>query len=313
MDRIDLEGRVALSERRRVNAFSSIEEELEILQDQIKALVSLQKIANLEVPAGRMDANLEHAAPGKCQSSLYVIGLFGTGRRYINRLIIAEHGRRGQVFPGYDLSACRSNTSDLQRPCHHQTRSFFPSVPAGGDEPYPGSSRIGICGFDLRLSSSPRFVADQLDLVADLHSRKQNDRTGVSQVFKNPDDLCDYLDQNFFEFEAFAEGDPDYYAAVPGPRFLSFQEFVEETCLLRQSATLALRLEDFMIDPLREFSRLAQVMSVDLDLSELRLACPRTRLYGHLMVRDKVPRFRSFIDRLNAETRARIEKIGYQI
>ena len=74
----------------------------------------------------------------------------------------------------------------------------------------------------------------------------------------------------FSEFKAFAEGDPDFFAAVGGPRFLSFPEFVEETELYLQSATLALRLEDFMIDPLKEFSRIVEVMSVDLDLSRLQ-------------------------------------------
>jgi hypothetical protein len=56
--------------------------------------------------------------------------------------------------------------------------------------------------------------------------------------------------QNFFEFKAFAKGDPDFFSAIPGdPPFLSFPEFVEEIELFLQSATLTLRLEDFMIDP----------------------------------------------------------------
>jgi hypothetical protein len=73
----------------------------------------------------------------------------------------------------------------------------------------------------------------------------------------------------FSEFKAFAEGDPDFFAGAPGPRFLSFPEFVEETELHLQSATLTLRLEDFMIDPFKEFSKIVEVMSVDLDLSRL--------------------------------------------
>ena len=133
----------------------------------------------------------------------------------------------------------------------------------------------------------------------------------ISERYKNSDDLCVDLEQNFLEFKAFAEGDPDFFAAVPGPRFLSFAEFVEETELYLQSATLALRLEDFMIDPLKEFSKIAEVMSVDLDLSRLRLALPRTKRYGFLAVKEKVPRFRDYINGLDAETKRRIEKIGY--
>jgi hypothetical protein len=121
------------------------------------------------------------------------------------------------------------------------------------------------------------------------------------------------LEQNFSEFNAFAEGDPDFFAGVPGPRFLSFQEFIEETELHLQSATLALRLEDFMIDPFKEFSKIVKVMSVDLDLNRLSVASPRTKPYGYLTVKEKVPRFRSFIDGLNAETKGRIETIGYSL
>jgi hypothetical protein len=135
--------------------------------------------------------------------------------------------------------------------------------------------------------------------------------SGISQIYKNPDDLCADLERRFLEFKAFAEGDPDFFVGAPGPRFLSFPEFVEETELHVQSATLTLRLEDFMIDPLNEFSKIAEVMSVDLDLSRLSVAPPKTKPYGYLAVKDNVPRFREYINGLDAETKRRIEKIGY--
>jgi len=115
------------------------------------------------------------------------------------------------------------------------------------------------------------------------------------------------------KFEAFAEGKPEFFAGAPGLPFLSFPEFVEETELHLQSATLALRLEDCMIDPRKEFSKIVEVMSVDLDLSCLRVAPPRTKPYGYLAVKEKVPRFRDFINDLDAETKRRIEKIGYKV
>ena len=94
---------------------------------------------------------------------------------------------------------------------------------------------------------------------------------------------------------------------------MSFQEFVEETELFLEAATLTLRLEDFMIDPTKEFSKIVEVMSVDLDFSRLRVAPPRTRPYGHLAVREKSPRFRAFINELSPETTRRIERIGYRV
>ena len=68
-----------------------------------------------------------------------------------------------------------------------------------------------------------------------------------------------------------------------------------------------------MIDPVKEFSKIVEVMSVDVDLSHLRVATPRTKPYGYLAVKEKVPRFRDFINDLDAETKRRIEKIGYNV
>jgi len=136
---------------------------------------------------------------------------------------------------------------------------------------------------------------------------------GISGTYKNTDRLCADLEQSFSEFKAFADGDTDFSAAGPGPRFLTFAEFVEETELFLQSATLTLRLEDFMIDPLKEFSKIVEVMSVDLDLSGLHVAPPKTKPYRYLAVQEKVPRFRDFIHGLDAETKRRIERIGYKV
>ena len=80
-----------------------------------------------------------------------------------------------------------------------------------------------------------------------------------------------------------------------------------------ESNALTLKLEDFMIDPRKEFSKILEVMSADLDLDCLSLAPPRTKPYGHLAVREQVPEFRLFMDGLDAETKKRIEKIGYTV
>jgi hypothetical protein len=121
------------------------------------------------------------------------------------------------------------------------------------------------------------------------------------------------LELKFSEFKSFADGDPEFFASAPGPRFLSFAEFVEETGLHLQAATLALRLEDFMADPRKEFRKIVEVMSVDLDSSCLSVAPPKAKPYGYLAVKDKAPRFRNFIDDLDSETKRRIEKIGYNV
>jgi hypothetical protein len=305
-----LEERSERRDRIRVD-LSSIEEALVILQDQITTLISLQKVGNLEAPAGGSDANLEQGASGKYRTA-YVIGLFGTGRRYINELIVGNMGERARYFR--DTIRLHAGPTPLIYSGH----ATIKHAPSFLQYPPEVTSRIleAVGAGFADLIFVYRHPLDSLLtnwIWWQIYIRENRMIAGISQIFKNPNDLCDYLEQNFAEFEAFAEGEADFYAVVPGSRFLSFVEFVEETELLRQAATLALRLEDFMVDPVREFSRMAQVMSVDFDLNGRSVARPKTRAYGYLTVKDKVPRFRDFIDRLDAETRGRIEKIGYRI
>jgi hypothetical protein len=286
-------------------------------------MVALEgRLAQLEtssVPTGGMQRDLEKRArdnspsyfdtgPGNDKTA-YVIGLFGTGRRYINELMLENIGERAKYFrdtirlhPGptpmiYSGHATMKHVSRAQELPAVMSR-ILDAVRSG----FANSIFVYRHPLDSLLTNWIwwRTCIRENRLIS-----------GISQVYKNADDLCADLDRNYFDFKAFAEGDPDFFAGVPGPRFLSFLEFVEETELHFQAATLTLRLEDFMIDPLKEFSKIVEAMSVDLDLSRLCLAAPKAKPYGYLAVKGRVPRFRNFIDGLNAETKRRIERIGY--
>ncbi len=245
------------------------------------------------------------------EKTTYLIGLFGTGRRYVNELILQNIGDRAKYFkdtirlhPGPTPMIYSGHATMRHVSCAQE----LPAVMKGILE----AVRSGFAN----LIFVYRHPLDSLLtnwIWWRTYIRDNRSISGISQVYKNTDGLCADLEENFSEFEAFAEGNPDFFAALPGPRFLSFAEFVEETELHIQAATLTLRLEDFMIDPSREFARIIQIMSVDLDLGRLCVAPPRTRPYGYMAVNDKVPRFRNFIDGLDAGTKRRIEKIGYRV
>jgi len=239
----------------------------------------------------------------------YLIGLFGTGRWYVIELMLANIGARAKYVkdairfhPGptsmiYSGHATMKYVSSLQHP-PVITRLILQAVRDGFADL--------IFVYRHPLDS---LLTNWIWWRTYIHDDKMI--RGISDVHKTTDDLCADLEQNYGDFEAFAAGDPVFFADARDQRFLSFSEFVEETELHLQSATLTLRLEDFMIDPVREFSKIGKVMSVDLDVSRWRAVPLRAKLYGHLEVRDKVPRFRDFIDGLSAETKGRIEKIGY--
>ncbi len=241
--------------------------------------------------------------------TVYVIGLLGTGRSYINELILQNIGRRAQYF---------------------RDRIYYQSGPTSMI--YSGHATIRYVSRQQEVPEVTRCILEAVRLgFADLifvyrhpidslltnwvwwrtYIRYNKMITGITEIYKNIDDLCADLGQNFSEFMAFAEGSPSFFE--PGLSFLSFPEFVEETLLYLQFATLTLRLEDFTIDPLKEFSKIVEVMSVDLDLRHLHVAPPRTKPYGYLTVKEKLPLFRNFINELNAETKRGIEKIGYNV
>ena len=245
----------------------------------------------------------------------YIIGLFGTGRWYINDLVRQNIGERARYFreentAKFPIHPCPTS---MIHSCHATLRYV-----SRGQKPPAITRRIlelvrsGFADlFFIYRHPLDSLLTNWVWWRAYIHNNRGN--SGISHVYGNTDNLCADLEQNFSEFKIFAEGNPEFFAAKPGTRFLSFPEFVEETELHLQSATLALRLEDFMIDPLKEFSKIVDVMSVDLDLSSLRITPPRTQPYRYLAVKEKVLPFRDFINGLNAETKRRIEKIGYSV
>jgi hypothetical protein len=301
--------------------FSAIEQRLELLQTQVHSLVSLQKTLHQEVSAGSDMKDAEKptrkSSASRLDTSLgsdktaYVIGLFGSGRTYVNELMRHNIGERAKYF----RDGIRVHPGPT--PMIYSGHATIRHVSRGQELP----AVTGRLLESVRLGFSDLIFLYRHPLDSLLtnwvwwRAKLRQDRTilGISEFYKDSNDLCAELERNFSEFQAFAEGDPDFFAGSPGARFLSFLEFVEETELYRQSATLSLRLEDFMTDPLKEFSRIVEVMSVDLDLSRLYLVPPRSMPYGYLAARERVSRFRDFINGLDELTKSRIDKLGYSL
>jgi hypothetical protein len=248
-----------------------------------------------------------------CDRTAYIIGLYGTGRHYINELISANLGKRA-IYLIEGLRYVPAPTSLIYS--YHATIKYTRLFQARPELTSRLLRSVGSGFADLIFIY--RHPLDSLLsnwIWMRIYIQRQCRWWGqdISVAYANAEDLCAVLEQNFAEFKAFADGDASFSAVIPGPRFLSFGEFVEETALFIERATLSLRLEDFMIDPLKEFSKIVRVMSVDLDTRGLLLPRPRTQLYRYRTVAARVPRFRAFIDELDAETKRRIEKMGYQI
>jgi hypothetical protein len=242
----------------------------------------------------------------------YLIGLFGSGRLYINELMMLNLGKRAKYFrdtirvhPG-PTSMIYSGHATIK---HVSRLQALPAVTSRILE----AVRWGFADLIFVYRHPLDSLLTNWIWWRSYIREGRGTNPGISRTYNHTDDLCADLEQNFSEFKAFAEGRPDFFVAAPGPRFLSFPEFVEETELHLQSATLTLRLEDFMIHPSKEFSKILEVLAIDLDSSRLHVYLPRAKPYRHLAVKENVPRFRDFINGLGSETKRRIEKIGYNL
>ncbi|MGD0134406.1 MAG: hypothetical protein ABSE57_20340 [Bryobacteraceae bacterium] len=310
MDVTALEGRMAQWEMSSIALWEGIQAQLELLNQEVRTLASTGHGAHLEQRSGehpRVFVNMrrEH------DRTAYLIGLFGTGRRYINELMLANIGERAKYFR--DTIGLHPGPTPMIYSGHATIRHI--SRGQASPEVMRSILKAVRSGF-ADLIFVYRHPLDSLLtnwIWWRTYIRENRAISGISQAYLTADDLCAEVDQHFFEFQAFADGDPDFFAGMPGPRFLSFPEFVEETELHVQSATLTLGLENFIIDPSKEFSKIIEVMSVDLDLSRVNVTPPKTKPYRYLEVQERVPRFRKLIDGLDAETRRRIEKIGYHL
>jgi hypothetical protein len=327
-----LEGELARLDNPGVPVAEPMRARIALLRQQVNVLADMQKTINVDAtassvkiqqrfekrndslssPAELQDQERRDMQWGRAESkdrTTYVIGLFGTGRRYINELLIENIGERTKYFR--DGIRLHPGPTPMIYSGHITTK-------------YPSRAQEAPVVMKYILESVKSAFADLIfvyrhpldSLLTNwvwwrTYIRDNRAISGISEMYQNTDDLCAVLERNFADFKAFAEGDPGFFEALPGPRFLSFSEFVEETELHLQSNPLALRLEDFMIDPRKEFSKILEVMSVDVDLEHLSLAPPRTKPLGYLAVRERVPQFRNFIDGLDAVTTKRMEDIGY--
>lgn len=298
---VSLRTRLAESERIRTD----LQTELASLRDEMRAIggqESQQRPASLRPGAERRGAHYRTA---------YIVGLFGTGRVYLCDLIqknIEERSRYlrdGIRFHPVPTPMIYSGHATFKYVCRGQR-------PPGVMSRVLQAQRAGFAD----LIFVYRHPLDSLLtnwIWWRKHIRDQICISGISQVYAGTDDLCTDLEQNFDEFEAFAEGDPGFFPSMPpGPPFLSIARFVEETQLhLEAGATLAVRLEDCVTDPLKEFSKVAQVLGTPLDPNQLDIEPPRSKPYGYVSVANRVPEFRKFINGLDAKTKSRIEMLGY--
>ena len=251
-------------------------------------------------------------SPPASERTAYVVGLFGSGRQYVCGLVRQNLGERAQYF----RDAIRLHVGPT--PMIYSGHATLKYVSRAQHLPAV-TSRV-LDAVNARYADLIFVYRHPLDSLLTnwvwwrTYIRESKCIAGISQVYRSTGDLCADLERNFADFQSFAAGDPAFFAAVRGPRFLSFAEFVEETELyLASAATLTLRLENFSIDPQKEFSKILEVMAADVDLNGFRVDSPRSKPYGYRVVQDQSPGSEVLSTTLRAGTKRRIERLGYEL
>jgi len=248
-------------------------------------------------------------------STIYVVGLFGSGRMYLGDVIRNHIGERA-VYYRDELRHESTPTSMIY--CGHMTLKHVST----GLNPPEFASRI----VESVRSGAGRMIfiyRHPLDsLLTNWVWWRSNVRAGatgpehgafISSSFKSLDALCEIVEQEWASFEAFAMGDPAFFADVPGACFLSFAEFVEESVLLFEQATLRLPFEAFMTNPYAAFVKVIDVISPEMRLScTSHIARPQSKPGTHLFVMKSVPRFNEFVNGIGTETKRLMLKLGYR-
>lgn len=295
MDVVALKARLADTEKRSQEVRESLERRIEFLERQ------------LDAPCAKLLPST------RClnERTTYILGLFGTGRRYLNQLLLENLGDRAKYF----RDAIRLHPGPTPMIYSGHATIKYPSR----DQAPPAVMREISAAISSGFARSIFVYRHPLDSLLTnwvwwRSYLKDNEWvSGIRGVYKDTSEFCAALEENFLEFLAFAQGDPVFFASQPGPRFLSFPEFVEETELHLEGATLALRFEDFIAHPRQEVSKVLELMSLGDDLDHWVVPLPNTKAYGYRAVKDQVPCFRRFIDGLDRETRQRMERMGYVV
>jgi hypothetical protein len=241
----------------------------------------------------------------------YVIGLYGTGRWYIHALMRQHLKERARYI--------RQRIRFHPRPTSMIYTGHATLMYASRGQRLPIITKRILEAVNAGFADLVFVYRHPLDSLLTnwlwwrTYLRDKRIIGSIWEIYKTADELYDGLEADFQGFKAFAEGDPSFFAAAPGPPFLSFSQFVEETRLFVQCSTLALRLEDFAQDPRREFLRIAALLSVSVDRDSLNVVVPKAKPYGHRAVQDNVPKFRDFISEIDSQTKRRIEEIGYSV
>ncbi len=181
---VELEEQLAQLDSPGAPVAESTQAHIAVLHQQVKVLANMQKTANGDRTA-------------------YIIGLFGTGRRYINELLLENIGERAKYF----RDGIRLHPGPTPMIYSGHVTAKYPSRA----QEVPAVMRAILESVKSGFADLIFVYRHPLDSLLTnwfwwrTYIRDNRTISGISEVYQNTDDLCADLKANFLEFKSFAE------------------------------------------------------------------------------------------------------------
>lgn len=246
----------------------------------------------------------------------YLLGLYGTGRWYINQLIMRSAGAWSYYFQdrlGIQLDGppvIWSGHTTVQKPvvAGHAGSDYGQSILDLGRNGLANIVFLYRHPLDSAISNWVwwRTLLEQKRYIM-----------GIGERYKTDDELFADLRANFYEFALFCTGSIDFMKlyGAPYPPFFSLTDFVSETAyFLNCDFVHKFRFEDFLADPRAQFSRFMNIVDPSAQLSLEDLAEPKAaKKSKYVLAMEQVSEFKQLMDTLPRQLRADIRKMGYDL
>jgi hypothetical protein len=248
----------------------------------------------------------------------YIVGLYGTGRSYINSLImnsgldIAYYFRNGLYQYFGTVPAIFSGHTNLI-----YEGGVFLEHPASFGRALLDRAAARLINLIFIYRHPLESLLTNWVWFRHFHQFKKM-TSGIEDVYKSKEDFHRDLNDNIYEFSLFCGGSKDFGRITAGKEvtltFLSLLEFIDETeAFIGNPNVHCFRFEEFGSNAVGEVTRLISIMAPDLTPKFDNVTVPRSLPGRYESSKENSPSFRALMKTLPTEIAKRIIAMGYSV
>ncbi|MCW5701031.1 MAG: hypothetical protein KIT82_00385 [Bradyrhizobium sp.] len=249
------------------------------------------------------------------QRPTYILGLYGTGRWYLNELVMYCSGQRGYYFlddlrhrkGGPPIIWSGHTTVIHDQVAGHEPAALGRSVLKLAEEGAADIIFIHRHPLDSLLTNWTwwrEFLA------------KKKMISGIVGKYSTQEEFFKDVANNFDELALFADGSKDFMRlySEEHTHFFSLRQFVVETAaFVNHESVHSFRFEDFISEPNEQFSRIMRIIDPLAISGKIDVPKPRAEKNRYIEVCKHVPAFKNLVESLPRDVKLQINELGYQM